>query len=106
MRDIYINSKLNSLTKFTSSSRSTEFEDILPCNMSQMITKTVPLSRRIVISNAMTRGIPLIKRKKFWRFFFFFFNSKMAAEADVGNCKGGKLVSIFQMMVPKHVHMG
>ena len=30
----------------------------------------------------------------------------MAAEADVGNCKGGKLVSIFQMMVLKHVHMG
>ena len=30
IRDIYINSNLNSLTKFTSSSRSTEFKDILP----------------------------------------------------------------------------
>ena len=30
MRDIYINSNLNPLTKFTSSSRSTEFKTILP----------------------------------------------------------------------------
>ena len=30
MRDIYINSNLNPLTKFTSSSRSTEFKDSLP----------------------------------------------------------------------------
>ena len=40
MRDIYINFNLNPLTKFTSSSRSTEFKDILPGNISQMITKT------------------------------------------------------------------
>ena len=33
MRDIYINSNLNSLTKFSSSSRSTEFKDILPWNI-------------------------------------------------------------------------
>ena len=52
MRDIYINSNLNPLTKFTSSSRSTEFKDILPWNISQMITKTVPISTGIVISYA------------------------------------------------------
>ena len=58
MRDIYINSNLNLLTIFTSSSRSTEFKDILPWNISQMITKTIPISTRIVISYAMKRGIP------------------------------------------------
>ena len=56
MRDIYINSNLNAVTKFTSSSRSTEFTDILP---SQIIKKTVPNSTRIVISYAMKQGIPL-----------------------------------------------
>ena len=58
MRDIYINSNLNPLTKFTSSSRSTEFKDILPWNISQMIMKTIPISTRIVISYAMKRDIP------------------------------------------------
>ena len=53
MRDIYINSNMNALTKLTSSSRSTEFKDILPWNLSQMITKTVPISMRIVISYAI-----------------------------------------------------
>ena len=33
MRDIYINSNLNPLTKFTSCSRSTEFKYILPWNI-------------------------------------------------------------------------
>ena len=47
MRDIYINSNLNPLTKFTSSSRSTKVKDILPWNMSQMIMKTIPINRRI-----------------------------------------------------------
>ena len=59
MRDIYISSNLNSLTKFTSSSRSTKFKDILPWKISQMITKTIPISTRIVISYVMKRGIPL-----------------------------------------------
>ena len=59
MRDIYISSFLDSHTKFTSSRRSTEFKDILPGYISQMITKTVPISTRIVISYAMKRGIPL-----------------------------------------------
>ena len=56
---IYINYNLNPLTKFTSSNRSTEFKDILPWNISQMITKTVPISMRVVISNAMKRSIQL-----------------------------------------------
>ena len=60
MRDIYINSNLNPLTNFTSSSRSTKFKDIFPCNISQLITKTVPISTRIVISYAMKRSILLL----------------------------------------------
>ena len=58
MRDIYINSNLNPLTKLTSS-RNTEFKDILPCKISQMIKKTVLISTRIVISYAMKWCIPL-----------------------------------------------
>ena len=54
MRDTYVNVDLNPLTKFTSrSSRKTEFKDILPWNISQMIMKTIPISTRIVISYAM-----------------------------------------------------
>ena len=53
MSDIYINSNLNPLKKFTSSSRSTMFEDILPWNISQMITKTIPISTRIITSYKM-----------------------------------------------------
>ena len=59
MRDIYINSNLNQLTKFTSSSRSTDFKNILTWNISQIITKTVPISTRIVKSNERRWGIPL-----------------------------------------------
>ena len=59
VRDIYINSNMNSLTKFTYSSRSSEFKDILPRNISKMITKTVSISTRIVISYAMKQGILL-----------------------------------------------
>ena len=46
MRDIYSNSNLNPLTNFTSSRRSTEFKDILPWNIFQMITKTIPINTR------------------------------------------------------------
>ena len=54
------NSNQNPLTKFSSSSsRSTEFKDILPWNISQIITKTIPISMRIVISYEMQLGIPL-----------------------------------------------
>ena len=53
MRDIYINSNLNSLIKFTSSSRSNKLNNIFPWNIYQMITKTVQISKRIVISYAV-----------------------------------------------------
>ena len=59
MRDIYINSNLNPLTKFTSSSRSTKSKYILLWYISQMITKTVPISTRVVISYAVKWGIRL-----------------------------------------------
>ena len=59
MRDIYINSNANPLTKLISSSRSIELKDILPWNVSQMIRKTIPIITRIVISYAMKQGIPL-----------------------------------------------
>ena len=59
MRNVYINSNLNPLTKFTSSSRSTKFKYIPPWNISQMITKTIPISTRTVISFEMKQGIPL-----------------------------------------------
>ena len=57
--DIHINSNLCSLTKFTSSSRSTEFEDTLKWNISQIITKIITVSTRIVMSYAMKQGILL-----------------------------------------------
>ena len=57
MRDTYINSNLNLLTKFTSSSRSTEFKDILPWNISKMIANIIPVTTRIFISYAMKWGI-------------------------------------------------
>ena len=57
IKDIYINFNLNPLTKFTISSRSTEFKDILSWTISQMITKTIPVSSRIVKSYVMKRGI-------------------------------------------------
>ena len=53
MRDIYINSNLNPLTKFASSSKSTKLEDIFSWNISQMITKTVPVNKRIILSYTM-----------------------------------------------------
>ena len=56
MRDIYINSNLNPLTKLTSSSRSTKLKDILSWNISQMIMKTIPISTRIVISYAINEA--------------------------------------------------
>ena len=59
MRDIYINSNLNLLRKLTGSSRSTEFIDILPWSISQVITKAVPISTRIFISHALKQCIPI-----------------------------------------------
>ena len=64
MKDIYINSNLNPRTKFTSS-RSTEFKDNLPWNVSKLITKTISISTRMVISYAMKWGILL---RIWWKF--------------------------------------
>ena len=60
VRNISINSNLSPLTKFTSSSRSTECKDIFSWNISQMITKTILTSTRIVINYAMKRGSLLL----------------------------------------------
>ena len=57
MRDIYINSNLN--TEFTKNSRSTKFKYIHPWNISQMITRNIPISTRIVISYAIKWDISL-----------------------------------------------
>ena len=51
IRAVYISSNPNPITKF----RSTEFKDILPWSICQMITKTTPISTRIVISYAIKR---------------------------------------------------
>ena len=59
MSDIYINSNLNPLTKFTSSSRTTRLKDILPWSISQMITKTISICTIILINYATKWGIPL-----------------------------------------------
>ena len=56
--DICINSNLNPLIKFTSSRRSVEFKNIILWNVCQMITKTVRISTRRVISNAIKWDIP------------------------------------------------
>ena len=55
VRDIYINFNLD---PFTWSSRSTKFKDTFAWNISQMITKTIQINTRMVISCAMKSGIP------------------------------------------------
>ena len=57
MWNIYIKCNLNPHAKFTKCSESTESWDILSWNISQMITETIPISPRIVISYAMKRSI-------------------------------------------------
>ena len=57
MRNIYINPNPNPLTKVTSSSRSTKLKDVFPWNFSQIITKTINISKRIIISYIMKWGI-------------------------------------------------
>ena len=52
VKDIYINSNLNPLTKFTRSNRSNEFKDTLP-----KVLKTIPISSRMVISYAIKRVV-------------------------------------------------
>ena len=58
MKDIYIDSNLNPLTKFTSSCRSTNFKDIFSWNISQITMKIIPISTRIVKGYGMKWGIP------------------------------------------------
>ena len=58
VRDMYIISNLKVLTKFVICSRSSEFKDIITRNISHMITKTVTITKRIVISYTMKQGIP------------------------------------------------
>ena len=48
---------MNPPKKCTSNSTSTEFKDIYPWNISQILMKTVPISKRIVITYAMKQGI-------------------------------------------------
>ena len=48
--------KINSLKKFSTSSRSTKFKDILLWNISQVTTMTALISTRIATSCGMKRG--------------------------------------------------
>ena len=66
-RDIHINSNLNLITKFTSSSRTTVFKDILPCSISQMIMKTVPISMGIVKLYNETKHLVLSLLESQWK---------------------------------------
>ena len=50
MRDIYINSNLDSLTKYSSSSRNIKFKAILTWKISEMIMNTIQISTRIDIA--------------------------------------------------------
>ena len=59
MSDIFINSNQASLTKFTNSCKGTEFKDVLPWNISEIIKKAVQISTRIVMNYAVKRGILL-----------------------------------------------
>ena len=58
MKDIYINFTLNPLTKFICSKASFEFKDLLPWNISQAITETVPMNTKKVINYEMKQYIP------------------------------------------------
>ena len=57
MRDMFqfINSPIH---KFESNKRSIQIKDTLPWYMSWIITKTIPINRRIIKSNAMKRSNP------------------------------------------------
>ena len=60
-----LNSKLDPLTKFTSSSsRGINFTDILPWKISLMITKIVSINRRIINICTIKRSIPFESEEK------------------------------------------
>ena len=56
--DMYTSIPTWTNSQFIRSNRSTEFKDIPPWNISQMITKTLSISMRIVVIYAMKRDIP------------------------------------------------
>ena len=58
IRDMCINFILDPLTKFTSSSRGINFTDILPWNISLMITKIVSINRRIITICTIKKSNP------------------------------------------------
>ena len=58
MRKIYIYSSRETLTKPSCNCRSTEFKNIIPWNISKMITKTITIHTRIVISCKMRSSNP------------------------------------------------
>ena len=64
IRDMCINFILDPLTKFTSSSRGINFTDILPWNISLMITKIVSINRRIITICTIKRSIPFESEEK------------------------------------------
>ena len=60
--DTFLNTDL--LEKFSSNSRRTALKDILSWNISQMMTRTILISTRIVVSWVMKRGTPLSVSRK------------------------------------------
>ena len=64
MRDIYVNFDMDPPTKFSSSRKSTEFKNILPWNISQMIMNIIPIIMRIVMRFVIKRGIAFWVRRK------------------------------------------
>ena len=57
--EVYIHQFQPVTTHKISTSRSTEFKDILPWYISQNITKIIPINTRVVIRYAIRRSIPL-----------------------------------------------
>ena len=65
IRKISINSCLNTVIKCRSSNRSIQVKDFFPWNFSQMITRTVPISRRITKSCFPNqKGYPILRLKE------------------------------------------
>ena len=50
--------------KFESNKRSIQIKDTLPWYISSIITKTIPINRRIIKSNAMKRSNPFRVEQK------------------------------------------
>ena len=52
--------EMNLITKFSSSSKTTEFKNILLWSISQIIRKAAQICTRIIVTNAIKRGIPFL----------------------------------------------